>query len=356
MGTVTPTGIFPRFSALAADNRIIENLMLGLGNEPSQYLAGKLVAPVRFPGEAPRNEMGIDSRALHGLIARRSLWGAYGTGKKTTVAFGERAVPVEGQDVDPLEYNGQKYFASYAIPVETMAMIESWGVDAFEDLLRIPREQVLIDREIAWAALFSTVGNWSNTLVAGKTISGSGTAHPWDTPAATPVQDIQAIRAAVDKYGYADTMILGVEAANVLVDNAAFNGSRPMDVDRAILSDDQLVEILKSRFGFKNVYIGRAHAETSRVPSTSSPSAIWGSTVWIGQLGLDSGRGSETGYVTTQKTALVNVVAQEPYADVIGPRINGEHDDTYVARVRMIEALSLPYPQLGGTITGVLSA
>ena len=77
--------------------------------------------------------------------------------------------------------------------------------------------------------------------------------------------------------------------------------------------------------------------------------------MWIGKLGLEGGRASSTGRVSARKSALVNVVAQELYADVIGPRINGEHDDTYVARVRMIEALAIPYSQLGGTITGILS-
>ena len=355
MGTVTPTALFPSFEALAANNRIIDGLMMELGNEPYEYLAGKIVGAVRFPDGERGNEMGIDGRALHGLIARRALWGSYGTGKKTTVAYGERAVPVEGQDVNPLEYNGQKYFASYKIPVETMAEIEEWGVDAMYDLLRIPREQVLIDRELAWANLFATTSNWGTTLVAGKSISGSGTAHPWDTAASTPVQDIQAVRAAVNKYGIADTMILGVDAANALVANTAFNGTRPMDVDRAILTDDQLVEIIKARFGFANVYIGRAHAETSRVPTTSAPSAIWGSTVWIGKLDLGESRGTSTGRVAAKKSALVNVVAQDLFADVIGPRINGEHDDTYVARVRMIESLAIPYSQLGGTITGILT-
>jgi len=346
MGVVTPTALYPSFETLALNNRIIEGLMLELGNEPSEYLAGKILAPVAFPDGGYQNEMGIDGRALHGLIARRALWGSYGTAKDTTVAFGQRAIPVEGQELDPLQYNGKKYFASYKIPVETMAEIEEWGIDAMYDLLWIPREQVLIDRELAWATLFGTTANWAYTAAA---------ATAWDQAGSNPVIDIQAARAEVNKYGVADTMILGIEAANVLVANVAFNGTRPLDVDRAILTEGQLVDIIKSRFGFANVYIGTAHAETSRVPGTSSPSAIWGSTVWIGKLADGEMRASSTGRVSSRKTALVNVVAQDLYADVIGPRINGEHDDTYVARVRMIEDLVVPYSQLGATITGVVT-
>lgn len=354
MSMVTPTALYPSFASLVQNNPLIQGLLFDLGNEPSDYLAGKIVSAVQFPEAARTNEMGVDGRALHGLIARTKLWGDYGTGRKTKVAFGERAIPVEGKELDPLHFEAEKLFASYKIPVEKIAEIEEWGIDAFREMLEIPRTQVLIDREANWANLFGTTANWSTTLVAGKTIAGSGTAHPWDTSASNPVHDIQLVRAAVDKFGRADTMILGIEAANVLLDNSAFNTPRQMTVDRAILTEDQLAEIIKARFGFDNVFIGRAVGETSTVPGTSSTSNIWGATVWIGRLG-EAMRASSSGTVNARRSAVANVVAQDLYADVIGPAINGEHDDTFVARVRMIESLNVVYPQLGATITGILS-
>jgi len=354
MGVNTPTALFPSFAKLCENNRLIEGVLYDLGNDDSDYLAGKIVAPVAFPQGGQLGEMNIDGRALHGMITRMSLWGAYGTGRKTSVAFGERAVPVEGRELDPLIYNGEKLFASYKIPVEKVSEIEEWGIDAFKETLDIPRRQLLIDREVNWANLFSTTANWSTTLVAGKTLAGSGTAHPWDTSASNPVHDIQLVRAAVDKFGRADTMILGVDAANVLVDNSAFNTTRQLTVDRAILTEDQLAEIIKARFGFDNVYIGHAVGENSTVPGTSSTSTIWGSTVWIGRLG-ETPRATSGGAVTARRSAVVNVVAQQLYADVVGPKINAESDDSYIARVRMIESLNVVYPQLGATITGILS-
>lgn len=353
MGVNTPTALFPSFAKLAENNRLIEGVLYDLGNEDNDYLAGKIVGPAAFPS-APLGEMNVDGRALHGMITRMSLWGAYGTGRKTKVAYGERGVPVEGRELDPLIYNGEKLFATYDIPVEKVAMIEEWGIDAFKETLEIPRRQLLIDREVNWANLFATTANWSTTLVAGKTIAGSGTAHPWDTSASNPVHDIQLVRAAVDKFGRADTMILGIDAANVLVDNAAFNTTRSMDVDRAILTEDQLAAIIKARFGFDNVYIGRAVAENSTVPGTSNTGTIWGSTVWIGRLG-ETPRATSGGTVAARRSAVVNVVAQELYADVVGPKINVNNDDNYVARCRMIESLNVVYPQLGATITGILS-
>ena len=345
MAMTTATGLFPSFEALATNTRLIEGLMFDLGNEPDEYLAGKIVAPVEFPTAERQNEMGIDGRALHGKIARMALWGAYGNARPGKVAFGQRAVPVEGQEVDPLDYEGQKYFNSYAIPVETLAEIEEWGVDAFEEMLEIPRTQVLVDREADWAALFGTTANWGNTQAATAV---------WTSSSATPIQDIQNLRTKIEKFGRPDTMIMSQTVANVLAANEAFNSPRQLTVDRAILTMDQLAEIIRARFGIDNVYIASAKAETSRDPTDPDPQYIWGNTVWMGRIG-DAMRATSTGRVRARRSAVASIVAQPLFADVIGPRINGEHDDTYVARVRMIENLSIIYKELGGTLTGVLA-
>ena len=39
MATMSPTGLFPSFEAMAANARLIEGLMFDLGNEPDEYLA-----------------------------------------------------------------------------------------------------------------------------------------------------------------------------------------------------------------------------------------------------------------------------------------------------------------------------
>lgn len=346
MATMSPTGLFPSFEAMAANSRLIEGLMFDLGNEPDEYLAGKILAPVEFPAQEKQNEMNIDGRALHGKIARMAMWGAYGQARPSKIAFGQRLVPVVGQEFDPLDYEGTKYGNTYSIPVETIAEIEEWGVDAFEEMLEIPRTQVLVSREADWAALFGTVSNWATTYAA---------TTPWDAASgSTPIQDIQHVRNLVSKYGKPDTMILGVEAANTLLANEAFNGPRQVTIDRATLTEDQLVEILKARFGFENIYIGSAKTETSADPSNPDPQFIWGSTVWIGRLG-EAMRATSTGRVRARRSAVASIVAQPLYADVIGPRINGENDDQYVARVRMIESLNIVQNVLGATITGVVT-
>ena len=347
MGMTTPTGLFPRFETLAANPQIVKGVMFDLGNMPDDYLAGKILAPVVFPPSDRPNEMEIDGRALHGKILRKNLWGSYGVAQSSTVAFGQRAIPVEGQDIDPLDFNGKKYFNSYAIEVEKLAEIEEWGIEAFRDMMEIPRTQVLVNREAEWASLFGTVANWDNTTAV---------TTPWNQAGSTPIQDIQAMRTDIAKFGTPDTIIMSEVVANALAANEAFNSPRQMTVDRAILTNDQLAEILQARFGLR-VHIASAKAETSRDPANPSPQYIWGNTVWIGRLDADGGdiRATSGGRVTARRAAAINVVAQNLYADVIGPRINGEHDDTYVARVRMIESLDVVYSQLGGTLTNVIA-
>ena len=344
MATVTPTSNYPSFVSMANDARLIQGILFDLGNEPDQYIAGKICSPVAFPTPPRENELGIDGRALHGRIARRALFGAYGDPTRSgKVAFGQRAVPIEGREMDPLFFATSKYFNSYSIPAEKMAEIEEWGIDAFVDIIEEPRTQVLIDREKDWATLFSTTGNWTTTASASKY---------WTAADSNPVADINNLRKTMSKYGVVDTLILGIDAAYLLMANVTFNGARPMDVDRAILTEDQLVDILKSRFGFQNIFIGRAVAETSRKASTPNPVSIWGNTVWMGRIG-DQLRGTSSGSVEARRSAVVNVVSQELFADVIGPRINPENNDCYCSRVRMAESLTVAYPQLGATLTGI---
>ena len=347
MATMNPTGIYPSFAAMAANARLIEGLMFDLGNGDDEYLAGKICAPVTFPATDIQNEMNIDGRGLHGKIARMAMWGAFGQARPSKIAYGQRLIPVAGQEYDPLDYEGTKYGNSYNLSVEDVAEIEEIGVDAFKWFLDIPRTQVLVAREADWAALFSTTANWASTVAA---------ATPWTASSgSTPIQDIQNLRNKVSKFGVPDTMILGVEAANALLANEAFNGPRQTTVDRATLTTEQLVEILKFRFGFENIYIGTAKAETSPDPSNSDPQFIWGSTVWIGKIG-EAMSATSTGRVRARSAAVASIVAQPLYADVIGPRINAENDDSYIARVRMIESLNVVYDVLGGTLTGVVGS
>ncbi len=349
MAMVSPTGLYPSFSSLATNRGLIEGIMFDLGNKDSDYIAGKIASPVSFPQAARENEMGIDARGLHGRIARMGMWGAFGTARSSKVAFGQRAIPVEGQPFDPLTYEGTKYFNSFGLDAETVAEIEELGVDALAQLLSIPRKQVLVNREAEWAAMFGTVANWSTTAAA---------ATAWDQSGSTPLEDIQDMRADLAHKGcLADTIIISAPVAFALAKRLGYTAtqSSPFTLTPDIVNDDQLVSILKAKFAFANVYIGRALTETSPIPNTSVTDFVWGDAVWVGQIGEALSANSNGNVSSLRQSAVASIMAQPLFADIVPALQSSENDDVYTARVRMIESLNIVYPNLGGTITGVLT-
>lgn len=348
MAVVSPQGLYPSFAEMADNRGLIEGVMFDLGNAEEDYIAGKIASPVAFPSAARDNEMNIDYRGLHGRIARMGLWGAYGTARSSKVAFGQRAIPVEGQHFDPLQYQASKYFNSYSIDAETVAELDGLGIDGLAMVLSIPRTQVLVNREAEWASLFTTVANWTTTASA---------TTAWDASGADPLGDIQGLRADVGKYGRPDTIIMSARVAYVLARLLGYNmtAASPMTLTPDVVTDEQLVALLKAKFAFDNVFIASAVTETSPVENSSSPDYVWGDNVWVGRIG-EPLRATESGNVPAlRRSAIAAIVAQPLYADIIGPRINGENNDSYVARVRMSESVNVVYPQLGGVLTGVLT-
>ena len=348
MTMISPQGLYPSFSSLATNRGLIDGIMFDLGNADEDYVAGKIAAPVSFAGAPRANEMGIDARGLHGRIARMGLWGAFGNARTSKVAFGQRGIPVEGQPFDPLTYDGTKYYNTYSIDAETVAEIEELGVDGLKMILSIPRTQVLVNREAEWAALFGTVSNWTSTV---------SVSTAWDQAGATPLQDIQDFRIEVGKFGKPDTMILSAPVAYALAARLGYymNSATPVTVTPDVLTEDQLVGMLKAKFGFANVYIAGALTETSTVANSSTTDYIWGDTVWIGRIGEALAANSSGNVSALRRSAVASIVAQPLFADIVPALQNAENNDSYIARVRMIESLNIVYPQLGGVITGVLT-
>lgn len=348
MAMVSPTGLYPSFSSLATNRGLIEGLMFDLGNADDDYIAGKIASPVAFPEAARENEMGIDARGLHGRIARKGMWGAFGTARSSKVAYGQRGIPVEGQPFDPLTYEGTKYYNTYGIDAETVAEVEEIGVDALKELISVPRTQVLVNREAEWAALFGTVANWSTTAAVSTA---------WDQSGCTPLEDIQHFRAALSHKGcLADTIILSAPVAFELAARLGYTAtqSSPFTLTPDVLNEDQLVAVLKAKFAFKHVYIGRALTETSPIPNTSVTDFVWGDAVWIGQIG-EPLLASSRGVTDLRRSAVASIVAQPLFADIVPALQSANNDDVYTARVRMNESLNIVYPNLGGTLTGVLT-
>lgn len=131
-------------------------------------------------------------------------------------------------------------------------------------------------------SMLTTAANWVNK---------STTAHSWSSTG-DPVADISA---AIDKVGELaepDTIILGRAAFRSLLNNKAWNETRPYMDDRATsldgLSPDQLSylrEMIARRFGLKQCIFATARWNASPTKGTTTIANQFGDNCWIGRIG-----------------------------------------------------------------------
>lgn len=150
-----------------------------------------------------------------------------------------------------------------------------------QSLLQL-REVVRGMAEHEICSLLTTAGNWTNK---------STTAHAWLTTG-DPVADIST---AIDKVGELaepDTIILGRAAFRALINNKAWNETRPLTDDRATSLDgtnpDQLAylrQMIAKRFGLKNCFFATARWNSSATKATTTIANQFGDNCWIGRIG-----------------------------------------------------------------------
>lgn len=145
----------------------------------------------------------------------------------------------------------------------------------------------MAEREVV--SLLTTAANWTNKSTA---------AHSWSTTG-DPVSDISTAIDKVAELADPDTIILGRAAFRALLDNKAWNETRPYGDDRATslskpgqqlneLRPDQLnylKEMIARRFGLKQCIFATARWNASATKATTTIANQFGDNCWIGRVG-----------------------------------------------------------------------
>lgn len=330
--------IFPVFSQLALDKNVLQGIVFDLVNEDERFVAGKIFEEVGVGG--PKKE-GVTPANFAGTILRGKLDAWYGNpARDGYVNWGSEAIQVEGAQLDPLTYKTSKLFYQSSTPREVVAVQEAQGVKGMARAMRPAFEQLRLARERRYASFCTTAANW-NTGANLAITAGS----EWDssTPG-NPIADIFGVVAKLSKFREPDTMVIGTNAAFALMANTNFLSLTELKDRQGLATKDEMVNLLKNRFGFKKILIAGANANTSK-NKTPSIDNIWGDNVWIGFTGDPSFSSDST--ISAGSVAGISVIA-EPLT------LEGDVDkatQSFISRAWLQEDIVAIHTELGAVIS-----
>lgn len=267
---------FPSTGSLHLDGEILTGFALDLANENTDYIAD------RMPGLEMVAPMAATGQRFEGLIQKSAVNAFFASPDQlTAIEIGEEIPLIPGPMQDAVPWRAKKFAKGGTIPTEYTLISDARGISAARFCLAPVVEFVRECREMQVLSAIGTAGNWaaSTTLV-----------NDWLSASADPIGDIMDGVKTVSKFGRADTMILGSASAYALMRSPAFNSPRSMQADRGTLTEDELAEIIRSRFGIGRVLISRAKYNTSKKAAPSAAAVDWmlPDVCWIGKLDGDS--------------------------------------------------------------------
>jgi hypothetical protein len=339
-------GINPTIAAARPVDPVLQGIVSGLANASDEYIADQIS---RMIGAMRRPSMEVGgTQAFSGTIQRFAPAAWFGRpADRGAVGWGVEATKVVGVQLDPMTYLARKYFYQNQIAREKLALTAeaAGGYGAAQQTFGLAPavEALVIEREATYANLFFTAANW----LAGNNLAIPGGAE-WDTAAGDPIGDITGVIRAINLAGGpVDGCILGADTAYALSVSNAFNNFRSTNEDRSNMSFDMVISTLKARFGFKEVLIGRARANTSNADAagTLTNAFQWGDSMFIGKFSdVSMSNGAN---VTVRSQCAVSIIPEDLMPDE-------EYDtktQSYVYTASMHEALSVVHNRLGGLIT-----
>ena len=132
-------------------------------------------------------------------------------------------------------------------------------------------QDLLIRKEIEWAAVHFVSSTWTGSSTAGDITPG----NLWDVVASTPIEDIRVQSTSVKKKtGYRpNTLVLGIDVFDALVDHADI-------IDRLkytqAATDANVKQIMASLFNVDRILVSEAVQNTAEEVATDSMSFIVG--------------------------------------------------------------------------------
>lgn len=158
-------------------------------------------------------------------------------------------------------------------------------LDVEEAATAICNERALISQEVRFGAAYWKTGVWGIDRAGAASASATEFVY-WNRSAATPVNDVAALRRQVKVKGNRrpNTMVLGAEVEEYLVNNAQVvgrlnNGQTPGGPAEATLAD------LAKLFKVRRVIVADATYNSAKEGATASASHILGpKSAWLGYV------------------------------------------------------------------------
>jgi hypothetical protein len=139
-----------------------------------------------------------------------------------------------------------------------------------------------LDKESRIADLLFTAGNWGSYTSSLAALGNGSTGTKFDQVGATPLKDLDILKDIVRQNSHGikpDTLVLGYGLARALARNPEVRGifvqTSGAVSNNYLMSNDMVVEVLKSVLNIPNVFVGEARKDNGLKGLASSESQVW---------------------------------------------------------------------------------
>jgi hypothetical protein len=250
------------YSNLHPVDQILTNLVVEAVPSDDQLIADKVFEPIVVP----------ERSGTILLEETRNFMGA-GAGLDLERAPGSSRATIGGFDRTSQTFKAKIYAASDSIAMEDIFDSQYPGSEEQRLARKVARVMKLAREKRAADLLFDATA--FNTSAASATFDATG---------AEPLTELHELKDTVFEAAHgvnADTLIFGRKTFRALARNPEVRGyvgtlANGVASGNLILSDEAVIEVLRSVLGIPNIYVGAARQDTAVPGATSSEGYIWG--------------------------------------------------------------------------------
>ena len=326
------------YSNLHPVDQILTNLVVEAVPSDDQLIASKVFEPVVVP----------ERSGTILLEETRNFMGA-GAGLDLERAPGSSRATIGGFDRTSQTFKAKIYAASDSIAMEDIFDSQYPGSEEQRLARKVARVMKLAREKRAADLLFDATA--FNTSAASATFDATG---------AEPLSELHELKDTVFEAAHGinpDTLIFGRKTFRALARNPEVRGyvgtlANGVASGNLILSDEAVIEVLRSVLGIPNIYVGAARQDTAVPGAASSEGYIWGGDkLFMGILKGADAIVQKSGNVKGMPVAALNFQ--------FGSMIAGQYDSldktrryVYAEEVSQFKAID---STLGHVLTGTHS-
>jgi len=250
------------YSNLHPVDQILTNLVVEAVPSDDQLIADKVFEPIVVP----------ERSGTILLEETRNFMGA-GAGLDLERAPGSSRATIGGFDRTSQTFKAKIYAASDSIAME----------DIFDSQYPGSEEQRLA-RKVARVMKLAREKRAADLLFDDTAFNTSAASATFDAITSEPLSELHELKDTVFEAAHGinpDTLIFGRKTFRALARNPEVRGyvgtlTNGVASGNLILSDEAVIEVLRSVLGIPNIYVGAARQDTAVPGATSSEGYIWG--------------------------------------------------------------------------------